>query len=51
MAVLGGHLHVVKQLIDLKIKINPVDRWGCTPLDDATDKDIEELLIKHGGIK
>lgn len=51
MAVLGGHYNIVKQLIDLKVNINPMDRWGCTPLDDANDKAIEDLLIKNGGIK
>lgn len=37
MAVGFGHLNVVKYLIDeVKVNVNPIDRWGATPLNEAT---------------
>ena len=38
-------------MLNLKVDPNPVDRWGCTPLNDATDKDIIDLLTENGGKK
>jgi ankyrin repeat protein len=28
-----------------------IDRWGSTPLDDATDATVIELLLKHGAVR
>ncbi|KAL1521874.1 hypothetical protein AB1Y20_021525 [Prymnesium parvum] len=47
-----GALHIVSTLIDAKADINPVDRWGNTPLQDAIrngHEDVMELLLKSGG--
>ena len=30
--------------------MNPVDSWGYTPLDNASKKEIKELLISKGAI-
>merc|ERR1712048_605731 len=36
LAASEGHLHIVKFLVDdLGADHSPIDRWGCTPLDDA----------------
>ena len=51
LAASEGQSHIVKYLIGKKVKQNPVDRWGGTPLDDAKKhkhKQIIELLEKHG---
>lgn len=31
----AGHLHIVKYLLEQGVIVNPVDRWGATPLNDA----------------
>ena len=31
--------------------MNPVDRWGATPLDDAKDDEIISLLKEKGAHK
>lgn len=51
MAAASGQLEVVKFLIQVKVRINPTDRWGATPLNDAKTKAMQDLLIKHGGVK
>ena len=51
LAAANGHLEVIKFLLNLNVDPNPVDRWGCTPLNDATDKEIIDLLTKNGGKK
>jgi glutaminase len=44
LAVAGGHFDIVQFLIKKKIFINPVDRWGATPLDDAKTEEIVNFL-------
>ena len=39
-----GHLEVVKYLISNGVKVNPLDRWGATPLNDAKTDEIKEFL-------
>ena len=55
LACSNGHLNVVKYLIEqgnLK-DINPVDRWGGTPYDDAVREnhiEVSKYLITKGGV-
>ncbi len=44
----------MKYLIDNGAEINPIDRWGGTPLDDAIShnhKEVEKLLKQSGATK
>lgn len=51
IASASGHLEVIKFLISVGVKINPKDRWGSTPLNDAKTKDIEVYLTQNGAVK
>ena len=47
----GSHLEIVKYLVqEVKVNINSKDRWGSTPLDDATNKEVREILIANGAV-
>jgi ankyrin repeat protein len=47
----ASHLDVVKYLVqEVKVKINAKDRWGSTPLDDALDQEVRDVLISHGAV-
>lgn len=49
LAACENHLEVVKHLITSGVNPKPKDRWGNTPLDDATtfnNREIKELLEK-----
>jgi hypothetical protein len=35
-------------LLDHGAFVNPLDRWGSTPLNDADNKEIEALLLLKG---
>ncbi len=35
IACANNQINVVKFLIETNTKINPIDRWGATPLNDA----------------
>jgi glutaminase len=48
LAAASGHLDVVKYLLSVKVRVNPRDRWGATPLNDAKTEEMQQLLIKHG---
>jgi ankyrin repeat protein len=51
LAASEDHIDIVEYLINQGIDINPADRWGNTPLDDAQSAmaiDVIELLIKSG---
>ena len=37
LASANGHFHIVKFLVEIGVNVNPVDRWGATPLNDAKD--------------
>jgi glutaminase len=37
LASAHGHFYIVKFLVEIGVKVNPVDRWGATPLNDAKD--------------
>jgi len=52
IAASEDQLDVVKLLVDKGALINPRDRWGHTPLDDAVRGDFEETIAylrEHGG--
>ncbi|NIP29778.1 MAG: glutaminase A [Candidatus Dadabacteria bacterium] len=54
LASAEGSIDVVKYLIDNGAEINPIDRWGGTPLDDAIShnhKEVEKLLKQSGATK
>lgn len=51
LAANGGHLEVVKFLVQNGAHINPYDRWGSTPLNDASNPAVQEYLISHGAKK
>ena len=44
----ANQLEAVKVLLDHGAKVNPFDRWGSTPLNDADNKEIEALLVSKG---
>jgi len=47
LAACEGQMEVIKHLIEKKVDLNPKDRWGNTPLDDArkfNNKEISALL-------
>jgi ankyrin repeat protein len=48
LASAGGHLECVKFLVSIGVNINPRDRWGATPLNDATKPEVRKFLVKHG---
>lgn len=48
LASAANQLEAVKLLLDHGAHINPFDRWGSTPLNDADNKEIEALLLSKG---
>ena len=45
LACSEGHIDIVKFLMDNGImNVNPVDRWGNTPYDDALRGENKELI-------
>jgi len=61
LAVLGGHLDIVKILIKSRVEVNSINANGATPLDTLSNgfeydtqnikskkKEIEKILRKHG---
>jgi ankyrin repeat protein len=48
VASAGNQIEAVKLLLEHGADINPFDRWGSTPLNDADNKDIEALLLSKG---
>jgi glutaminase len=47
----GSHLEIVRFLVEEeKVDVNARDRWGSTPLDDATRKEVREILIANGAV-
>lgn len=54
LAASEGHTDIIRYLLDKKVDINPIDRWGNTPLVDAYSHHHQEaakLLEKSGGKK
>ena len=52
LAAAEGHLKVVEYFIAQGVELNPRDRWGNTPLDDAFrhgKKKVAKLLKNKGG--
>lgn len=53
LASAEGRLHVVEYFLANGASVNPRDRWGGTPYDDATrhgHSEVERFLKQHGGI-
>jgi ankyrin repeat protein len=51
LATHSSHFEVVKYLLqEVKVDPNMRDRWGSTALDDASNKDIRDLLLAHGTV-
>jgi len=48
VAVAAGQLETVKYLIEKAVEINPSDRWNSTPLNDAHNTEIANLLKSKG---
>ncbi len=40
LAAASGHIEATKFLIKSGVRINPTDRWGATPLNDAKTKEM-----------
>ena len=52
IAAAEGHLEATRFLLDHKAQVNPRDRWGQTPMNDALrgdDQELLSLLKAHGG--
>jgi Ankyrin repeats (many copies) len=43
-------MEIVKYLVENKADVNAKDRWGCTPLHDTRDPEIESYLLENGAI-
>jgi serine/threonine protein kinase len=51
LAASEGHLHVVSYLLESGVDVDPRDRWGGTPLDDAIrhgHREVVRLLKSYG---
>jgi hypothetical protein len=51
LAASEGQLEVVRYLLAREVDVNPLYRWGGTPLDDAHRENrqaVAELLASHG---
>jgi glutaminase len=51
LAASEGQAHILEYLISKGVKLNPVDRWGGTPISDAVRGKHQaaiEILEKHG---
>lgn len=44
LASAGGQIEVVKFLLKCKVNINLKDRWGATPLNDASTNEMKLFL-------
>lgn len=46
----AGNLEAVKYLLETKVQVNPVDRWGATPMNDGVNYlEIRKLFESYGG--
>lgn len=48
LAASGKELEVIKYLVKHGADVNSKDRWGATPLDDASNETIVNYLVHHG---
>lgn len=44
LAAINGYIEIVEYLVEQGYDVNPKDRWGSTPLNDATDDEVIEYL-------
>jgi len=53
VAAANGQMTCTKLLLEFKANVNPRDRWGSTPLDDAlagNHTDVANYIREHGGV-
>jgi len=51
LAAAEGHLRFVTLLVGSGVNVNPIDRWGCTPIQDARRQGHEQIvqyLLRNG---
>ena len=51
LAASKNHINIVKFLVDHGADVNCKDRWGATPLADATDAGLIQYLTQRGATK
>lgn len=51
LAACSGSFNIVKFLVQKRVEINPRDRWGATPLNDAKTEEIRDFLVENGALK
>jgi glutaminase len=50
LAASSGNFEIVQYLVEKGVNVNTKDRWGATPLNDASRKDIIEYLKSKGAV-
>jgi hypothetical protein len=51
LAAGAGNIEIVRFLIGEGANVNPRDRWGATPLNDAKDRAVIDYLLANGAEK
>lgn len=51
IATANNQVDTVEFLISNNVEVNPLDRWGFTPLDDAKESSIIKILEKNGAVR
>mmetsp|Transcript_9978 Transcript_9978/g.9911 ORF Transcript_9978/g.9911 Transcript_9978/m.9911 type:complete len:202 (+) Transcript_9978:1584-2189(+) len=51
LAAANEQIETISFLVKNGVDVNLKDRWGVTALDDASDQDVEYMLIKNGAVK
>ena len=47
----AGNIEIVRFLFGEGANVNPRDRWGATPLNDAKDRAVIEYFLSNGAVK
>ena len=51
LAAAEGQVWIIKMFINYGVDVEPRDRWGSTPLDEATNAEIRRLLAFHAPVR